>query len=180
MFIDVTLTNATNLRSFRIDKKKFRTFNPSDPVKMDLTGYWSDDEGLLIKTLRGKVIQLTYLAAPADRPRCLSFYLEPESFIRDVPVHVPIVILSCSLDSVTAGETIVVRADANVNARRGYAWVVSTGKIVSGQRTDRVTIDTSSVKEGPLIVTAEFNDGFGHTMTASCELRIKASPVEKP
>jgi hypothetical protein len=172
MFIDVVLTSHPPLRTLRRDMKKFRTFNPSDPVKMDLKGYWSDDEGLLIKTLSGKVLQLTYLAAPTDRASCLSFYEEPESFIRDIPVHVPVVILSCSPDSVTAGETIVARAYITVNARRGYTWVVSAGKIVSGQNTDKVTIDTSNVKEGSLIVTAEFNDGFGHTMTASCERRI--------
>jgi hypothetical protein len=176
MFIDVALSKTRKLRSLRLDMKKFRTFNPSDPVKMDLKGYWSDAEGLLIKTLRGNVLQLTYLAVPNDRASCLSFYEEPESFIRVTAVHVPLVSLSCSPDSVTAGEPVVVQAYTNANARRGYTWVVSAGKIVSGQHTERVTIDTSSVKESSLIVTAELNDGFGHTAAASCELRIKALP----
>lgn len=61
MFIDVELRKAPKLSSLGLNMKKFKAFNPSDPVKMDLKGYWSQDEGLLINTLRGKVLQLMNL-----------------------------------------------------------------------------------------------------------------------
>jgi len=102
MFIDVELRARQKLQSLNLDKKKFRTFNPAEPYQMDLKGYWNESDGLLINTLRGEVIQVDYLPAAADTSRCSSLYEEPESFIRMIPVHMPIVSVSSSVESARA------------------------------------------------------------------------------
>jgi hypothetical protein len=125
---------------------------------MGFKGYWNESEGLLINTLQGKVIQIDYLAAAADKSRCLSFYHEPESFIRIWTVHVPIIIVNSSVKYTKAGESVSFSAFANVNAKRGYSWAVTNGKILSGQLTHKITVDTSGLAGQSVIATAELRD----------------------
>jgi hypothetical protein len=175
MFIDVEPKATPKIKSLNLDKKKFRTFNPAEPYKMDLKGYWNESDGLLINTLRGEVIEIDYLASAADKSRCLSFYEEPESFIRVIPVHVPLIIVDSSVESAIAGEKVTFAAFANVNAKRGYTWTVSTGKILSGQFTHKITVDTSGLAGQTVVATAEIRDVFSHTALASGTVEIVAN-----
>lgn len=172
MFIDVELKATPKIKSLNLDKKQFRTFNPAEPYKMEVKGYWTESDGLLINTLRGKVIQIDYLAAAADKSRCLSFYEEPESFIRIWTVHVPIITVSSSVRFAKAGENVSFWAFANVNAKRGYTWTVSNGKILSGQLTHKITVDTSGLAGQTVVATAEIRDVFSHTAVASEKVEI--------
>lgn len=172
MFIDVELKTTQKIKSLNLDKKEFRTFNPAEPYKMGLKGYWNESDGLLINTLRGEVIQIDYLASAADKSRCLSFYEEPESFIRMIPVHVPTISVGSSVKSAKAGKNVIFSAFANVNAKRGYTWTVSTGKILSGQLTHKITVDTSGLAGQTVVATAEIRDVFGHTAVASDKVEI--------
>jgi hypothetical protein len=173
MFIDVQPKVTLKIDSLKLVTKKFKTFNPSEPYKMGLKGYWNENEGLLINTLRGKVIQRDYLAAAADKPICASFYEEPESFIEMVPVHVPVVALTCS-SAVRAGERIVASASTNMTAPRGYVWMVGAGTIISGQRTRRITVDTTGLSGQAIVVTAELRDAFAHAVPGTCQVQVQA------
>ena len=175
MFIDVELKATQKIKSLNLNKKKFKTFNPAEPYQMDLKGYWNESDGLLINTLRGEVIQIDYLAAPADKSACSIFYEAPESFIRMMPVHVPLISVISSLKSAKAGELVTFSAFANVNAKRGYTWTVSSGKIVSGQLTQKITVDTSGLAGQTVVATVEWRDIFGHTAPASGEVEIVAN-----
>jgi hypothetical protein len=174
MFIDVELQKTTAKESLRLDRKKFRTFNPAEPVKMGLKGYWNEEDGWLINTLNGKVIQLDYLPTVRDRSWCASFYEEPKLFIKIVPVHFPTVSLVCPVEPVRSGEQLAIRAHADVNAIRGYLWAVSPGKILSGQLTQEIRIDTSGLAGQSLVVTAEFRDVLHLAAVASCTVQIAA------
>jgi hypothetical protein len=172
MFIDIELKATPKIKSLSLENKKFRTFNPSEPYKMGLKGYWNENDGFLINTLRGKVIQLDYLSAPADQSRCAGFYEEPASFIKMVPVHVPIVSVDCPAKPVRAGDKIAFSALTNVNAKRGYTWTVSSGKIISGQFTHQITVDTTGLSGQTIVATAEIRDVFAHTAAAACKVQI--------
>ncbi len=175
MFINVEKKATPKIESLNLDKKKFTTFNPAEPYKMDLKGYWNESDGLLINTLRGKVIEIDYLASDADKSRCLSFYEEPESFIKIIPVHVPLITVDSSVKSARAGERVTFSAFANVNAKRGYTWTVSTGKIVSGQFTHKITVDTSGLAGQTVVATAEIRDVFSQTAVASGKVEVVAN-----
>jgi len=175
MFIDVELKATPKIKSLNLDKKKFRTFNPAEPAKMNLKGYWNESDGVLVNTLRGEVIQIDYLAAAADKSGCVSFYEEPESFIRMAPVHVALIIVDSSVKSAKAGENVIFSAFANVNAKRGYTWTVSNGKILSGQLTDKIIVDTSGLAGQTVVATAEIRDVFSHTAVASGKVEIVAN-----
>ncbi len=175
MFIDVELKATPKIKSLNLDKNQFRAFNPSEPYKMEVKGYWNESDGLLINTLRGKVIQIDYLPAAADKSRCLSFYEEPESFIRIWTVHVPIITVSSSVKFAKAGEKVSFSAFANVNAKRGYTWTVSNGKILSGQLTHKITVDTTGLAGQTVVATAEIRDVFSHTSLAYGKVEIVAN-----
>lgn len=172
MFIDVELKARPKIKSLMLDRKKFRTFNPAEPYKMDLKGYWNEADGLLINTLRGEVIQIDYLAASSDTSRCLSFYEEPESFIKLDPVHVALVIVDSSVKSARAGERVIFSANANMSAKRGYFWTVNVGSIISGQWTHKITVDTSGLAGQNVQATAEIRDVYGHVAVGSDKVDI--------
>lgn len=175
MFIDVEPKAITKITSLRLDKQKFRTFNPYESSFKGLKSYWNESDGLLVSTHKGKVLQLDYLAAAADRVNCAAFYEDPESFIRVILGHTPVVSVDCPVRSAKAGEKVVFSAFANANARRGYTWTVSTGKIISGQFTHQITVDTTGLAGQTILATAELRDIFGHTAVASSEVQIEAN-----
>lgn len=173
MFIDVEFKTPRSFKTLRLDKKNFITFNPSEPRKMGLKGYWNEEDGLLINTLRGKVIQLEFLPTALDRFQCATFYYEPESFIAVIVNHYSALNVDCPTRSPKTGEKIVCSADGNVNASRGYTWTVTGGRIISGQLTDRITVDTTGVAGQTIVVTAEHRDVFGHVVIASCRVPMQ-------
>jgi len=62
-----------------------------------------------------------------------------------------------------------------MNAKRGYTWTVSTGEIVSGQFTHKITVDTSGLAGQIVIATAEIRDVFGHAAVASAKVDFVAN-----
>jgi len=175
MFIDVELRETPRFKDLHLDKKTFQAFNPIEPNSIDLNGfkgYWLQGEGLLLNELHGRVIELAYIGTPNDRSQCSSFYAQPTSFITVAWVHVPVVSVTCSRQQVQAGEEIVFSAWSNANARRGYTWTVTAGKIVSGQNTSQITVETTGLKADSIVATAEVTDVFRHVAVASCKVRV--------
>jgi hypothetical protein len=73
---------------------------------------------------------------------------------------------------VKAGEKLKVVAHSNVNETRGYTWTITSGKIIAGQYTNEVTIDTTGLEGQTLIVTAEIRYSMHIAITGSCSVRV--------
>jgi hypothetical protein len=78
---------------------------------------------------------------------------------------------------VPEGELIITAyATPNFDAlKQGFVWTISGGKIVDGQGTSQVTIDTTGLAGQKIMVTMGVNDGNQHTMYNTCEVLIAAS-----
>ena len=82
LMIQVTPKNELRLADLRIDERRFRRFDPSEPKGIGYEGFIDEEEGLVIRTFQGRVEQITYIATSRDRTRCPSYYENPESFVQ--------------------------------------------------------------------------------------------------
>lgn len=90
----------------------------------------------------------------------------------------PVVSLSCSPDNPEPGSQLICRADATepFDARKQrFVWTSSGGRIVDGQGTSKITIDTTGQPSQKILVNVEVGDGNGHWMSTSREVQIAAS-----
>lgn len=89
--------------------------------------------------------------------------------------------------SVTAASTDVFIGDsialmANATDPDGdvltYTWTSTCGRIVGSGAN--VTFDATGLQEGPCTVTAQVNDGFGHTVECSITINVRQRPNQCP
>jgi len=177
LLIEVRLINPAKLSAFQINKKQFRTFDPSMPPNIGYKGYIDEKEGLIIKTYKGKVLQLDYIAAGNEVPLCPDYYESPESFIQLMIEHCcPVVFLDCPSQAVVDGERVTVSAATNARGRLKYEWQVTGGKIVAGQRTAKVTVDTTGLGGRTITATVEIDDSSQHATATSCAISVSVRP----
>jgi hypothetical protein len=58
-----------------------------------------------------------------------------------------------------------------------FTWMIDKGKILTGDGTKTITIDTTGLAGLTISVTLEVNDGCGHVMVANCRLKIWESKL---
>lgn len=171
MFIEVQPRAKLKFDDLHLDKKRLHYFNPSNPAARDFKGYRSDD-GLVVSLWKNRVLQIVYLASEPDRPRCADYYQRPELFVEVPLVHVPLIYRLVAQENIKDGEKLRVSASSDTNETRGYEWAVSAGKIIAGQYTKEVTIDTTGLAGQKLTVMAVIQDVLGHAAAASCTVQI--------
>jgi hypothetical protein len=171
MFIQVRPRSPLKLSDLKLDKRAFTSFNPSAPLKRGgFIGYRNQD-GLVIRLFKKNVDQIVYLASDSDRNLCYEYYEEPESFVAKEFNHYAAMAVF-GPDSVKAGETLMLRADSNINDICGYNWTLSVGRITSGQYTRQITIDTTQLAGQKIVITADIEDEFGHYMSSSRTVQV--------
>jgi hypothetical protein len=169
MFIHVRPRAELKLSALRLDKRRLHQFNSSEPIDRHYKGYRTDD-GLVVGLFKDRVRQIVYLPDESNLAQCIDFYNWPQQFIVVYLVHVPAIHALYGPQSIRAGEQLKISASSDFNETRGYKWTVSAGKIVAGQYTQQVTIDTTGLAGQTLIVSAEIGDH--HTATSSIVVKI--------
>lgn len=81
LMIELTPKNGLTLGDLQLDEKELRKFNPSQPPEPDFEGFIHETEGLVIRTFKGKVEKINYIAAAKDKHLCPTYYENPESFV---------------------------------------------------------------------------------------------------
>jgi hypothetical protein len=126
----------------------------------------------VIDTSGDRVVQLAYIADPGDVQLCPRYFDEPELFIQTMLVHPPAYVsINCPATAV-AGTNVIVKGNTSVGAKRGLSWKVTAGKIISGQYTHRISLDTTGLAGRTVRVDGEMDDGFGHVATTSCIIEV--------
>jgi hypothetical protein len=167
------------LNELHINKKRYKTFDPSLPRNVGYRGYIDEEEGLIIKTYMGQVLQTSYIAAAKDKNLCSRYNENPKALIQVVMEHVPIVLFQCPTRKPQAGEKLVLSADY---ARTGHhvivSWGLSAGKLIGGQGTRTITVDTTGLEGQTITVTVERADESGLVAFASCEIEILSKAIK--
>jgi hypothetical protein len=143
MFIEIEEGSPARLKDLGINKHRFKEFNPTEPYDSGFRGYVNEAGGEVVKTYKGKVIRVDYIAANNDLHLCPAYYADPKSFVEVYLGHVPIVDLQCPPGPVVDGEPIKVSGWSDFHTRQGLEWTVTSVKIIAGQNTYAITIDTT-------------------------------------
>jgi len=154
LLIEIKFKTPSTFTRLKIDRTGLRPFENSEPPTVGHKGYIDETNGLVIKTFKGRAYQLDYIAAAKDVRRCASYYEDPESFGRVFIEHLPpLVSVACSAEAVVAGDRLT--CTATTSGRPRYEWNVSAGRILDGQGTPRITIDTSGLGGQKITVSVE-------------------------
>jgi hypothetical protein len=172
IFIEVVPDPSPKAGELHLDKRKFKTFNPSAPSKLGYLGYSDLSEGLIVKTHKGRVVQLDYIASASDQELCPGYYAEPESFVQ-VFMEATVVSVNCEKSSI-AGEKLTCSADSDAFTRRGFQWTVTAGRIISGQASRRITVDTVGLAGQSITVTVQVTEGSRAPVSSSFVVQVSA------
>jgi hypothetical protein len=81
--------------------------------------------------------------------------------------------LGCPETSPIAGEKVVIRAYyPRTGQRFTFLWQTSEGRIVEGQNTSTILLDTTGLEGKTIRVTLELSDGDFHAAFASCSFTV--------
>ena len=84
----------------------------------------------------------------------------------------------CPTSAVVDGERVLIVADyENMGQRLLPTWGTTGGRIVAGQGTRKILLDTTGLAGKTITVTIEVNNGNYQTAAGSCSLNI--SPVRQ-
>ena len=171
VFIESRPTKDSKVSKSLLRAGRFQKFNPAAPFKVGFDGYVDKAQGLAIKSLKGRIVQLVYFSTPTDDSPCLTYYANPESFLEIYKGHVPVVSIRCPTSVVTEGESITFSALSDFQTKRGFTWNLSVGKIMRGQHTSRITVDTTGLSGQTIRVAVEVMD-LDRYVTAFDECKI--------
>ena len=168
------LKSGTTFAALGLDKRRFKSFDPSWPRGMGYRGYIDEQNGVLLKTFGGEVFQINYIAGKKDWPVCQSYYRRPREFVEVIFPHVHMVnSVRCPETSIVAGEKVVITASyVRTGQRISLTWDTTAGRILEGENTSQILLDTTGVADKAITVTVELNDGSHHTATGSCTFNV--------
>lgn len=199
LLIKVTPAKGLRLSELPVDTSRLTKFDPSNPPGLGYEGFVDEEEGIVIRSREGQVEQVAYIAASRDRRWCPGYYAEPKNFVS---------LLVCGLSAATSCPTVSVTppgaesaagAPATFSASVSggdpgvtptYRWAVTAGRIVSGQDSWAISVDTAGAAEQTIKATVEVGGYDRSCLTeASGEVRIrgggeqpsaKTKPPRKP
>jgi hypothetical protein len=168
------LRKATSFEALHVDKRRFTSFDPSPPRNMGYRGFIDEKSGLLLKTFRGQIFQINYIPRKQDWQVCPDYYRKPREFVAVFFPHVLSVnSVVCPTNNPSAGEKVQILANyASTGQRMSLFWVTTAGKIVEGQETKRILLDTTGLAGKSVNVTVEIGDSAQHVATGSCSFNV--------
>jgi hypothetical protein len=165
LLIEVTPSRPIPLKTFR--RSELKLLGSSGEFQV----YINEGAGLVIKTRNGKVIQLNYVAAAADKHRCEDYYKAPINFVQ-VVTHCPPVTLSGPTGPVSAGEITSFKADVAEDPKMTLIWILNAGKIIS-ESGRSISVDTAGASGQKIKVTVQAHGAC--SVESSFEVAVAAA-----
>jgi hypothetical protein len=163
LLVEVFPKNAVSLKKLGLKRRDFRAVK----LDRDTEAYVDEVNGLVLKIREGRVLQLDHIASDKDKSICPAYYDRPEEFAQDIFLsHVPVINVSCP-SSVRAGGPLTFVADLAGEPRISFLWRLSVGKIMNGQGTRTITVDTSGLEGKSIVATVTLGRA-----QASCETQV--------
>lgn len=122
---------------------------------------------------------VTVESGPVDNPLCTAF-TSTKVVVRTCPPPRPVcpnVTINCP-DVQQAGTPVTFTASVSggtPGATPVYNWIISAGKIISGQGTPTITVDTAGLAGQPISATVEVA-GYSLECRASCQASVPVQP----
>jgi hypothetical protein len=171
------LRKETTLEALGFDKRRFQSFDPSTPPKLGYRAFIDEQAGLLLKSLRGQIFQINYIATEKERSACPKYYENPRDFVEVFLPHFQVVdSVECPKIAI-AGEKVPIAASyARTGQRHLLTWSSTGGRVIEGPTPRNIFLDTTGLAGKTVTVTVELNDGNQHTAGGSCTINVSAPP----
>lgn len=177
LLIEVRPKRKATLRSLGFDVTSLSRFDASEPKGLGIWGYVDARAGIVIRTYKGIVTQIDYIASRRDLSRCLGYYSDPKSFVSVLIEPSLPVCAGITADPINVEVGRQVKLTVNASTPDGkvmtFTWTTTGGRLI-GSGTN-VTLDTSSMTPGTYTITAQTDDGFGHTVECSTTITVTAN-----
>ncbi len=170
------LQTATTFGALNLDRRRFKSFDPSIPRNTGYRGFINEESGLLLKTFRGEVFQINHIAPKKQWQVCQGYYQRPRKFVEVIIPHVMTVqSVRCPESIPVAGEKVVIAGNyVRTGQRILVLWDISHGQILKGQNTRRILLDTTGLQGKTITVTLEVNDGDQHIASGTCSFSVSS------
>jgi hypothetical protein len=173
LLVRVRRNRGIPVQDLKVNLKTFKAFDPSYPSRIGYRAYIDEKSGLLIKAYKGDVVEFDYIAAREDQAFCPRFYESPRDFVSVVQRGCcPTIMVACRQADSSAGSRVTFLASTTEDYE-SLIWTVTEGKILSGQGTREITVDTAGVDGRKITATVEMKlEDYPHSYTASCAVQI--------
>ena len=173
LFIQRGLRDAKAMKALGFDKRRFKSFSPTFPEDTDYRAFVDEKSGLLFKTLRKEVFEIYYIPPYPDRKVCPLYYGDSHDLLPVVFEHVFMIQAVNCPPTVVDGEKVPIDAIYSITGQRlRPTWSTTGGRIVAGQGTRKIVLDTTGLAGKVFTVTVEVNDGTYHTALGSCSFAV--------
>lgn len=182
ILIQVNPKAELQLSNLKVDLSRFRKFEFSSPPGIGYEGYVDEEEGIIYDTYKGSIIQVEYIAERKDKSLCPTYYEKHELFVSKI-ADPPVLDVNCPAGVAADGRGTlwvdILGGDPKVTPT--FKWNLSSGKIVSGQGTSSIVIETQKSSARFIKATVDV-DGYVITLEESCEIQIirKGEDNKKP
>jgi hypothetical protein len=83
LLVQITPRGKLTLGDIELDRKNLREFRPSSEDS-NWQGFIDDEHGIMIRSFKGNIDKIFYIATAKDRMICANYYSKPEEFARIV------------------------------------------------------------------------------------------------
>jgi hypothetical protein len=172
--------NTVYLADLGLDEKKIAFIKGSKPEYIGFFGYVNAEAGLIVVAHGSEAERIFYFANSKDRANCPSCVIDPQT-IADIPscILCPPVSVACP-DTVADGEPVTFTVNVTVGTpepQLTYTWTVTGGKIVEGQGTHTITVDSEGLQGKTVTATVDVGGmDPACNRTASCSTVINRKP----
>jgi len=176
LLIKRALRNAASMKALGFDKRHFKSFDPSFPRNTGYRAFVDEKSGLLFKTLRGEVFEIYYAAPKAEEDGCSNYFGNTHELLQVVFEHVFMVNRVSCPPTMVDGEKVSITADYPLTGQHLVpTWYTTGGRIVAGQWTRKILLDTTGLAGKVFTVTIEVEDGSHHIASGSCSIGVSAA-----
>ena len=180
LLIDIKPKTELRLVDSQLNKTKLKELEPSADFIIDGRAYMDENEGFVITASNGIVQRIVYIAAREDQHLCATYYEEPRRFAnRILCILCPTISVSCP-DEVKDGNLVSFTAYITVGTLPTpltYTWAVTGGKIVEGQGTESIKVDSKGLQGKTITATVDVGGiDPACNRTASCSTPINRKP----
>ncbi|HBB98942.1 MAG TPA: hypothetical protein DC054_26490 [Blastocatellia bacterium] len=156
--IDIDPKTEMTVGDLHLQQDRLMIFDATVPPEPGNKGYVDETEGIVVNSLNGKVLRIVYFAAPKDQAICPAYYSDPRRFILRISCILCPTIAVDAPDQVEAGSQAVFTthiATGSPPPKLTFRWTVSDGRIIDGQDTASIVVDTKNLEGKTIRATVE-------------------------
>ncbi|HEX7722089.1 MAG TPA: hypothetical protein VF397_08020 [Pyrinomonadaceae bacterium] len=156
--IDIDPNTEKTIGDLHLRQDRLTIFDATVPPEPGNKSYIAETEGIVVHAPNGKVFRIVYFAAQKDQATWRAYYSDPSLFILRICCILCPAITVDAPDQVEAGSQAVFTTRVITGTpppKLTFRWTVSDGRIIDGQDTASIVVDTKNLEGKAIRATVE-------------------------